>query len=76
MPFGATEAVGGATAIETSGLVMVRIAAGLVMAPNVAVMFEVVPGVTPVARPPGVIVAPAVAFQVTLDVRSFELWSA
>jgi hypothetical protein len=39
-------------------------------------MVEAVLGVTPVARPPEVMVAPAVAFQVTLEVRLFVLWSA
>jgi hypothetical protein len=73
---GATDAVKGLTAIDFNGLVIVRVAGGLVIVPDVAVMDEVVFGVTPVARPPEVIVAPAVAFQVTLDVRFFVLWSA
>jgi hypothetical protein len=44
--------------------------------PDVAVMVELVPGVTPVARPPAVMLAPALDFQVTFEVRTFVLWSA
>ena len=68
MPFGATVAVGGVTAIDTRGFVMVRTAEFETMLPCVAVMVEVVLGVTPVAKPPAVMVAPAVALQVTLVV--------
>ena len=43
---------------------------------SVAVMVEVAPGVTPVAKPPAEIVAPVVAFQVTVDVMFLVVWSA
>jgi hypothetical protein len=72
---GATEAVGGVTAMDTSGFVMVRTAVPEIV-PDVAVMVELVPGVTPVARPPAVMLAPALDFQVTFEVRTFVLWSA
>ena len=63
----AMDAVGGVTAIEISGLVMVSTAVPE-MLPWVAMMVEVVLGVTPVANPPVVMVAPSEALQVTLDV--------
>ena len=65
---GLTETVPGVTAMETSGLVTVRVAAPEIPE-SVAEMVEVAPGVTPVARPPAVMVAPAVAAQVTDVVR-------
>jgi hypothetical protein len=64
---GAIDAVGGVTAIETSGLVTARVAVPKTL-PDVAVIVEVAPGVTPVAKPPAVIVAPVVALQATDDV--------
>jgi hypothetical protein len=62
---GATEAVGGVTAMDTSGLVTVSVAVPEIV-PWVAVIVEVALGVMPVAKPPcAVIVAPAVAVQLT-----------
>ena len=71
----AMDAVRGVTAIETSGLVIVRTAVPE-MVPWAAMMVEVVLGVTPVAKPPVVMVAPTEALQVTLDVMICVLWSA
>ena len=71
---GAMEAAGGVTAMETSGLVTVSTAIPEI-APNVAVIVEVAPGVFPVARPAAVIVAPAPAVQVTDEVMFFVLLS-
>jgi hypothetical protein len=71
----ATDGAAGVTAIDTSGLVMVRVAVPE-MLPRVAMMVEVVLGVTPVANPPAVIVAPTEALHVTLDVMFCVLWSA
>ena len=71
----AMEAVGGVTAIDINGLVMVRVAVPE-MLPSVAMIVEVVLGVTPVANPPWVMVAPKEALQVTLDVMFCVLWSA
>ncbi len=61
------EAVGGVTAIETNGLVMVMVAVPE-MLPSVAMMVTVELGVTAVASPPAVMVAPTEALQVTVDV--------
>lgn len=69
------EAVSGVTAIETSGFVMVRVAVPE-MLPWAAMMVEVVFGVTPVARPPAVMVAPTEALQLTLEVMFCVLPSA
>ena len=65
----ATNGAGGLTAIDTSGLLTVRLAVPE-MLPEVAMMVEVAPGVTPVAKPPAVIVAPTDALHVTLEVMS------
>ncbi len=46
------------------------------MLPWAAMIVEVVLGVTPVASPPAVMVAPTDALQVTLDVMFWVLWSA
>jgi hypothetical protein len=73
--FGATEAVGGVTAIDTSGFVTVNVAV-LEIGPEVAVMVEVAPGVTPVAKPAAVMVAPVEALHVTEEVMLRVLWSA
>ena len=70
VPLGATEALAGVTVIDTRGLVMVRTAEFETMLPCVAVMV-LVPAVTPVARPPAVIVAPVVALHVTVEVMFF-----
>jgi hypothetical protein len=69
---GAIDGADGVTAIETSGLVMVRIAVPEIV-PWAAMMVEVVLGVTPVANPPEVMVAPTDAFQVTVDVMLWVL---
>ena len=71
----AMDVVGGVTATEISGLVVVRTAVPE-MVPWAAMMVEVVLGVTPVANPPAVMVAPKEALQVTLDVMICVLWSA
>ena len=63
----AIDAVAGVTAIDTSGLVTVSVAVPD-MLPWAAMMVEVAFGVTPVARPPAVMVAPTDALQVTLEV--------
>ena len=70
----AMETVGGATAIVTSGFVMVRVAVPE-MLPSAAMMVEV-PGVTPVANPPAVMVAPTEALHVTVEVMSCVVWLA
>jgi hypothetical protein len=76
VPLGGTEAVTGVTAIDTKGFVTVRVAEFETMPLSVAVMVEVAPGVTPVAKPAAVMVAPVVAFHVTLVVMFLVLWSA
>jgi hypothetical protein len=65
----------GATEMLTTGFVTVRVAVP-VMPLSTAVIVEVAPGVTLVAKPPVVIVAPGEALHVTLDVMSFVLASA
>jgi hypothetical protein len=75
VPLGATDAVGGVTAMDTSGFVMVRTAVPEIV-PDVAVMVEVAPGVVPIASPAGLMLAPAEALHVTLDVMFFVLASA
>ena len=63
----------GVTAIETTGLVTVNTAVPE-MEPEVAVMVEVAPAVLAVAKPPEVIVAPALADQATVGaVRTWVL---
>ena len=64
---GAIDTAEGVTAIETRGFVMVSVAVPE-MLPWAAMMVEVAFGVTPVARPPAVMVAPTDALQVTLEV--------
>ena len=67
----AIDGLPGVTAIDTSvALVTISVSAGLVMAPDVAVMFEI-PLVSVVARPDELIVATLRAdeFQVTEAVR-------
>ena len=70
----AMDTVCGATAIVTSGFVMVRVAVPE-MLPSVAMIVEF-PGVVPVANPPAVMVAPTEALHVTLDVMSCVVWLA
>lgn len=62
----------GVTAMLTIGFVTVRIAVPEIV-PWAAMMVEVVLGVTPVANPPEVMVAPTDAFQVTVDVMLWVL---
>jgi hypothetical protein len=76
VPLGATEAVAGVTAIDTKGFVTVSVAELETIPFCVAVMLEVDPGVTPVATPLTVIVAPEVAAHVTVEVMFFLLPSA
>ena len=64
----------GDTAIVTSGFVMVRVAVPEMLT-SVA-MIVAVPGVTPGANPPAVMVAPTEALHVTLDVMSCVVWLA
>jgi len=45
------------------------------MLPSVAMIVEV-PGVTPVANPPAVMVAPTEALHVTVEVMSCVVWLA
>ena len=70
----AMNGVCGDTAIVTSGFVMVRVAVPEMLT-SVA-MIVAVPGVTPVANPPAVMVAPTEALHGTLDVRSCVVWLA
>ena len=73
----AMEALDGVTAIETSvAALTVNVAGGLVMLPDVAVMFDV-PVPTAVARPAALIVATAgvAEFQVADAVRFWVLVS-
>jgi len=70
----AMNGVCGDTAIVTSGFVMVRVAVPEMLT-SVA-MIVAVPGVTPVANPPAVMVAPTEALHVTLDVMSCVVWLA
>ncbi len=53
----------------TTGFVTIRVAVPEMLL-RVAVIVEVAPGVTLVAKPPAVMVAPADALHVTLDVMS------
>jgi hypothetical protein len=69
------EAVGGVTAMDTRGFVMVSTSVPGVALPRLAMIVEVVFGVTPVASPPAVMVAPTDALQATLDVKFCVLWS-
>ena len=69
VPFGATDADEGVTAIDTRGLVTVSDAVPEIV-PEIAVMVDVAPGVTPVANPPAAMLAPADALHVAVAVRS------
>src|ERR1017187_1172004 len=71
----AMDAMGGVTAIEISGLVMVRVAVPE-MLPSVAMIVEVVLGMMPIASPAGLMLAPTEALHVTVDVMFFVLASA
>jgi hypothetical protein len=69
------EAVGGFTAIDFSGLEMLRVVVPE-MVPKVAIIVAVLPGATPVAKPPVVMVASGEALHVTVDVMSCVPWLA
>ena len=62
----------GDTAIDCSGLLRTAVPE---IVPEVAVIVEFAPCGTPLANPPAVIVAPADALQVTLEVRFCVLLS-
>jgi hypothetical protein len=71
----ATEGEDGVTAMDLSGFVTVKVAVPD-MPPCVAITVTDAPGVTAVARPPAVMVAPVEALQVTVLVRSWVVLSA